>query len=164
MRYPGLALESVLRSPDCSRARKIAHDLKELAKTDHAKAQWTLRSNALRRKIANWIDVQHLYIPGLQIHRTTLAAAQKVEWCKSKARLDRWSEEVQLLKEERRRVLAFFEHRAREWDNLALGEGDSEARWMLPDVVYDETAIAGRHSRSISSHARSFPRCVEECR
>ncbi|KAF9541213.1 hypothetical protein CPC08DRAFT_756183 [Agrocybe pediades] len=281
--------------------RKIAQDLKELAKTDHAKAQWTLRSNALRRKIANWIDVQHLYIPGLQIHRTTLAAAQKdkteetasydielflpsripsrarfqvqrgrhtntrsqgivdrmqakvanaaecyrkgrealvslsdllgkvgwerdllelkpedvrplsddeavrekqrrkdkkkepksvvssefgynvtalvseghrtvswiwrqsggdvdastdfrlhesmrFEWCKSKARLDRWSEEVQLLKEERRRVLAFFEHRAREWDSLALGEGDSEASWMLPDVVYDETAIAGRHA------------------
>ncbi|KAF5375829.1 hypothetical protein D9615_008231 [Tricholomella constricta] len=31
-----------------------------------------------------------------------------IEWCKSKARSDRWSEEVELLQEEMRRVLEFW--------------------------------------------------------
>ncbi|KAF8886390.1 hypothetical protein BD779DRAFT_1673299 [Infundibulicybe gibba] len=42
--------------------------------------------------------------------------ALRIEWCKSKARADRWSEEVELLKEEMRRVCAFFESRAVEWE------------------------------------------------
>ncbi|KAF8868999.1 hypothetical protein BD779DRAFT_1458588, partial [Infundibulicybe gibba] len=40
----------------------------------------------------------------------------RIEWCKSKARADRWSEEVELLGEEMRRVCAFFESRAAEWE------------------------------------------------
>ncbi|KAF9543190.1 hypothetical protein CPC08DRAFT_649965 [Agrocybe pediades] len=284
--------------------RKLALDLKELPKTDHAKARWTLRANALTRKIANWIDVQHLYAPGLQIHRQSLAAnapereeeipayeielflpsriprhisysttladiefqlryaqcsdalddlrsalclrayvildkarfqvqrgrrantrsqgivdrvqervaaaaeryrkgrealvslsgflgkvgwerdmlelkpedvrpdlvseghrsvswiwrqmggdldmdtefrlheSMRIEWCKSKARVDRWKEEVLLLQEEKRRILAFFEHRARQWEDL----GSDSSVWMLPGVSYDPVAISGRHA------------------
>ncbi|KAF8871631.1 hypothetical protein BD779DRAFT_1453711, partial [Infundibulicybe gibba] len=40
----------------------------------------------------------------------------RIEWCKSKARADRWREEVELLQEEMRRVRAFFEHRAHTWE------------------------------------------------
>ncbi|KAF5380091.1 hypothetical protein D9615_006268 [Tricholomella constricta] len=42
--------------------------------------------------------------------------ALRIEFCKSKARADRWSEEVQLLLEEMRRVLQFFESMAVKWD------------------------------------------------
>ncbi|KAF5384117.1 hypothetical protein D9615_003278 [Tricholomella constricta] len=42
--------------------------------------------------------------------------ALRIEFCKSKARADRWSEEVQLLLEEMRRVLQFFESMAIKWD------------------------------------------------
>ncbi|KAF8889256.1 hypothetical protein BD779DRAFT_1671831 [Infundibulicybe gibba] len=45
--------------------------------------------------------------------------ALRIEWCKSKARADRWSEEVELLREEMRRVCAFFESRAVEWERRA---------------------------------------------
>ncbi|TDL13861.1 hypothetical protein BD410DRAFT_734767, partial [Rickenella mellea] len=40
----------------------------------------------------------------------------RVEWAKASARVERWSEEVSLLKEEMRRVLQFLEWRARWWD------------------------------------------------
>ncbi|KAF8878620.1 hypothetical protein BD779DRAFT_1384368, partial [Infundibulicybe gibba] len=42
--------------------------------------------------------------------------ALRIEWCKSKARADRWSEEVEILLEEMRRVRAFFESRAIKWE------------------------------------------------
>ena len=37
------------------------------------------------------------------------------EWVKSKARVDRWNEEIQLVKEEMRRILAFLEWKAVWW-------------------------------------------------
>ena len=40
----------------------------------------------------------------------------RCEWAKSKARVDRWDEEVQLVREEMRRVLAFLEWKACWWD------------------------------------------------
>ena len=39
----------------------------------------------------------------------------QVEWSKSKARAERWREEVILLSEEMRRVLVYFEWKARWW-------------------------------------------------
>ncbi|TFK60790.1 hypothetical protein BDN72DRAFT_778956, partial [Pluteus cervinus] len=44
-----------------------------------------------------------------------LSAYLRVEWCKSRARAKRWQEEVLLLREEMRRVLAFLEAQAIEW-------------------------------------------------
>ncbi|KAG6877349.1 hypothetical protein C0993_008350 [Termitomyces sp. T159_Od127] len=43
----------------------------------------------------------------------------RIEWCKSKARADRWQEEVLLLREEMTRVSRFFQTREREWKALA---------------------------------------------
>ncbi|KAH7919505.1 hypothetical protein BV22DRAFT_1108049 [Leucogyrophana mollusca] len=48
-----------------------------------------------------------------------LQDAMRVEWCKSRARAARWSEEVELLTEERRRILAFLGWHAGWWDNQA---------------------------------------------
>jgi hypothetical protein len=39
----------------------------------------------------------------------------RIEFCKSKARADRWAEEVELLQEEMKRVKMFFETRASQW-------------------------------------------------
>jgi len=41
----------------------------------------------------------------------------RVEWCKARARAMRWSEEVELLQEEMRRVLQFFGWQAMWWDS-----------------------------------------------
>ncbi|KAG1868741.1 hypothetical protein C8R48DRAFT_598239 [Suillus tomentosus] len=40
----------------------------------------------------------------------------RVEWCKSRARALRWAEEIELLQEEMRRVLQFFDWHANWWD------------------------------------------------
>ncbi|EMD32307.1 hypothetical protein CERSUDRAFT_68868 [Gelatoporia subvermispora B] len=42
-------------------------------------------------------------------------AALHIEWCKSRARVNRWSEECELLQEEMRRVTAFHEWQANWW-------------------------------------------------
>ncbi|KAG1903738.1 uncharacterized protein F5891DRAFT_947152 [Suillus fuscotomentosus] len=56
----------------------------------------------------------------------------RVEWCKARARAHRWEEEVQLLHEEMRRVIAFLDWHAGWWDtqgsrrtfsSLQAGEG-----------------------------------------
>lgn len=46
-------------------------------------------------------------------------AALRIQWCRGRARAMRWSEEVLLLREEMRRVLAFFRWHADWWGNLA---------------------------------------------
>ncbi|RDX40751.1 hypothetical protein OH76DRAFT_1459407 [Lentinus brumalis] len=45
-----------------------------------------------------------------------LQAALRVEWCKARARAQRWSEEVELLEEEMRRVIQYHEWRAGWWE------------------------------------------------
>ncbi|KAG0695574.1 hypothetical protein DFH29DRAFT_264856 [Suillus ampliporus] len=45
----------------------------------------------------------------------------RIEWCKARARVMCWAEEVELLKEEMRRVLQFFEWDAQCWDEWGLG-------------------------------------------
>lgn len=40
----------------------------------------------------------------------------RIEWCKARARAMRWGEEVQLLQEEMRRILAFLRWEAARWD------------------------------------------------
>ena len=74
--------------------------------------------------------------------RTTFmptSTALRIEWCKSKARADRWAEEVSLLVEEQRRVLAYFESRARWWDDRSTDATD----WSL-----DGATISNRHFHS----------------
>ncbi|KAG1726701.1 uncharacterized protein EDB91DRAFT_1330919 [Suillus paluster] len=45
----------------------------------------------------------------------------RIEWCKAWARAMCWAEEVELLKEEMRRILQFFEWDAQRWDERGLG-------------------------------------------
>lgn len=43
-------------------------------------------------------------------------SALRIEWCKSRARAMRWTEEVELLQEEMRRVLQFFSWQVEWWE------------------------------------------------
>ncbi|KAF8873430.1 hypothetical protein BD779DRAFT_1613676 [Infundibulicybe gibba] len=82
--------------------------------------------------------------------------ALHIEWCKSKARADRWSEEVELLREEMRRVCAFFETHTIEWERwaeiiIALGSPiDARAH-----------SICHRPGGAISSNAHTLSDFVE---
>lgn len=46
--------------------------------------------------------------------------ALRIEWCRVRARAMRWSEEVLMLREEMRRVLAYFLWHAGWWSELAV--------------------------------------------
>jgi len=49
--------------------------------------------------------------------------ALHIEWAKSRARAQRWHEEVLLLKEEMRRVLVYFEYKVSWWVECSEAEG-----------------------------------------
>lgn len=59
----------------------------------------------------------------------------RIEWCKARVRTNRWSEEVELLQEEMRRVLAFFDWHAAWWEERATPK-----TWLGP--VENEGAVA----------------------
>jgi hypothetical protein len=52
-----------------------------------------------------------------------ISTALRIEWARSRARAMRWSEELRLLKEEMRRVLAFLEWDAGVWRSRARDVG-----------------------------------------
>lgn len=78
----------------------------------------------------------------------------RVEWCRARARAHRWEEEVQLLHEEMRRVLAFFEWQAVWWDLQG-----SRRTFGSPEAAEGAVAYAHRQAslrRSLASHFRSL--------
>lgn len=60
----------------------------------------------------------------------------RVEWAKSRARLMRWKEEVQLLQEEMRRVIAWYEWKATWWENKASERVDGDEDILRGVVAY----------------------------
>lgn len=70
---------------------------------------------------------------------------------KSKARADRWHEEVQLLKEEMRRVLAFLEWKAAWW-----AEEGGRDLGVRPDIADGVRAYAAKQASINHALARSF--------
>jgi hypothetical protein len=75
----------------------------------------------------------------------------RCEWVKSKARADRWNEEVQLVKEEMRRVLAFLEWKAAWWTEE--GGRDLDVR---PDIADGIRAYAAKQAHINRALACSF--------
>ncbi|KAG2135246.1 hypothetical protein DEU56DRAFT_981136 [Suillus clintonianus] len=78
----------------------------------------------------------------------------RVEWCRARARAHRWEEEVQLLREEMRRVLAFFEWQAVWWDTQG-----SRRTFGSPESAEGAVAYAHRQAslrRSLAFHFRSI--------
>lgn len=48
-----------------------------------------------------------------------ISSVLRVEWCKARARADRWKEECDLVQEEMRRVLQFFNWQSKHWQARA---------------------------------------------
>ncbi|KAF9549677.1 hypothetical protein CPC08DRAFT_769036 [Agrocybe pediades] len=120
------------RQPQSVVAEEFGYDVTGLISEGHRTVSW------IWRQMGGQIDMN----TGERLHES-----MRIEWCKSKARLDRWVEEVALLKEEKRRILAFFEYRAKQWDALASDTTSGDpVPWMLPGVRYDPVAISGRHA------------------
>ncbi|KAG2338018.1 hypothetical protein BDR05DRAFT_978303 [Suillus weaverae] len=65
-----------------------------------------------------------------------------VEWCKAQAQAHQWEEEVQLLHEEMRHVLSFFEWQAQWWD--AQG-----SQWQFSSPAFTEGAVAYAHHQAM---------------
>ncbi|KAF8054677.1 hypothetical protein FPV67DRAFT_1568861 [Lyophyllum atratum] len=95
--------------------------------------------------------------------REALQDILRIEWCKSKARADRWSEEVQLLLEEMRRVLQFFETMATKWKQRSEG-----SCFVQKDSTSDSEglqAYAARQAsqfRAMKDHCKHMWRFVAE--
>ncbi|KAH7905780.1 hypothetical protein BJ138DRAFT_1017239 [Hygrophoropsis aurantiaca] len=86
-----------------------------------------------------------------------LLTATKVEWCRARARANRWTEEVMLLREEMQRVLAYLEWQACWWDQqparrTAASTEPTEAgyegnvRALTPDEATGAVAYARRQA------------------
>lgn len=70
---------------------------------------------------------------------------------KSKARADRWTEEIQLVQEEMRRVLAFLEWKALWWTEEGGGKLD-----VKPDIADGIRAYAAKQASINHKLAHSF--------
>jgi hypothetical protein len=75
----------------------------------------------------------------------------RVEWAKAQARADRWQEEVVLLKEEMRRVIAFLDWRSTWW--CAQGPCNTNIRNNIKDGLI---AYANRQADLMQNLAKSF--------
>lgn len=86
--------------------------------------------------------------------------ALRIEWCKTRARAKRWAEEVELLQEEMRRVLAYFDWHARVWIERGNGwaEIDDEQREGLVAYAHRQAAI----QQSLHDHAKHLWRYVPQ--
>ncbi|KAJ6448675.1 hypothetical protein C8R47DRAFT_1084955 [Mycena vitilis] len=79
-------------------------------------------------------------------HPAHLHDCVRVEWSKAKARKNRWEEEVQLIREEMKRVLRFLRWRAAWWERRRSTAGS------------DAYAYAARQAAAVRKMARSFKR------
>ena len=123
-----------------------------------AKLKWT------RERVCTKVSLIDTFLLYLVLR---LNKGLRIEWCKSKCRADRWREEVELLQEERKHILLFFEYQASEWQKRS--QRDEEV-WMLPGVRYDPVAVDGREAyarhqahqfREMVSHFRAVWRNID---
>lgn len=77
----------------------------------------------------------------------------RVEWAKSKARAERWSEEVLLLTEEMRRVIQYFDWKSKWW--LVQRDRRTDAH---PDVRYGIKAYAEKQAAMFCDMGKAFAR------
>ncbi|KAK7002264.1 CxC2 domain-containing protein [Favolaschia claudopus] len=82
-----------------------------------------------------------------------LRDAVRVEWSKAKARKDRWIEEVELLREEMRRVLRFLAWRAGWWEERAVSQREvrDDLRAGLEGYAARQAALARQIARRFKS-------------
>ncbi|KAG0704199.1 hypothetical protein DFH29DRAFT_873979 [Suillus ampliporus] len=90
----------------------------------------------------NWTLSWIWKMQGISATREVLADALHIEWCKARTHVNRWTEEVQLLLEEMRRVREFLSWHATWWDE------QGGRRTGLPDA--ESEGIKGYAKRQAS--------------
>ncbi|KAJ7794073.1 hypothetical protein B0H14DRAFT_3497397 [Mycena olivaceomarginata] len=116
--------------------------LNERALTAEEKAQndrWAELGGAI---IEGGIDRAAVLAAGEGSHTLSLDDALRLEWCKAYARTRRLSEEVRLLREEMRRMIAYGRTAAEKWDDLA----SEEQPGMESEVTEGRRAYAFEHA------------------
>lgn len=111
--------------------------LQELQKTDVRGPGQEEPERSTSRYIQSWIWTSAPHpSTSPSVEDPDLHAALRTEWCKAQERASRYEEEVELVIEEMRRTLAFFQWIAKEWDLRATS---------LPfgDSALDITTVAG---------------------
>ncbi|KAJ7716378.1 hypothetical protein B0H16DRAFT_1741305 [Mycena metata] len=105
-----------------------------------SKAKKKTRDRARKELPLSWIWVSQTK-GAVAGEKQEMNEALRIEWAKTRARSLRWTEEVDLLEEEMRRVLQFFTWRAGWWEEQ-IGRRD------LPDGAHSEgeTAYAARQA------------------
>jgi hypothetical protein len=83
--------------------------------------------------------------------------ALRVEWARSRARMQRWAEEIELLQEEMRRTLAYLEYRAVWWDNRCTLRTNT----VFLDVRDGIRAYAAKQSAILRCRAKGFKKLWE---
>ncbi|KAK7033760.1 CxC2 domain-containing protein [Favolaschia claudopus] len=101
-----------------------------------------------KKKKMSWIWTQG---GGPDADEQELVDAVRVEWAAAKARRDRWTEEVQLLREEMRRVLRFLQWRALWWEDRR-----TITRAVMPEVKDGLQAFAAQQAAVLRQIARRF--------
>ncbi|KAG6805782.1 hypothetical protein H0H92_014024 [Tricholoma furcatifolium] len=129
------------------------------------------QSNSLKKKIMAWIDIEHLYIPAVATVRQRESEESnasednlRIEWCKSKARADRWHEEIRLILAEMSRIKLFFLAMADQWAartgvQICTGSYDDVATAAGRDAY---AASQAAMYRSMSSYCASIWRHVPD--
>ncbi|KAJ3007703.1 hypothetical protein NUW54_g3442 [Trametes sanguinea] len=87
--------------------------------------------------------------PGGQAVNDSLQESLRIEWCKARARAQRWSEECTLLEEEMRRVISYHQWASKKW---LLRTGGSS---MASDYAEGSDAYARRQA-AIRQQMKSF--------
>ncbi|KAJ7116090.1 hypothetical protein C8R44DRAFT_628252 [Mycena epipterygia] len=105
--------------------------MRKLGRIGAGKSGQYLRSNASSSKSAglSWIWMAQ---GSLDNAEKDLHESLRVEWSKAKARKNRWDEEVELLREEMRRVIRYLDWQTALWETRAV---ESEARVGLAGAV-----------------------------
>ncbi|KAJ7715461.1 hypothetical protein B0H16DRAFT_1667065 [Mycena metata] len=126
---------------------KARHRLAKIRNSKHRHANEPTVSS--KKKTFSWIWTSG---DGPEADAEGLHEAVRVEWSKAKARRDRWVEEVQLLREEMRRVMRFLQWQAAWWEAQRKARGTE----IQPEVAAGVEAYAARQAALHRGIARRF--------
>ncbi|KAJ7446867.1 hypothetical protein B0H11DRAFT_1660545, partial [Mycena galericulata] len=100
------------------------------------------------KRVLSWIWTAE---GALEDDEEGLHASIRVEWCRAKARKNRWEEEVELLREEARRVVRYLEWQVRWWNDRSTVR-DTESEEMRGGL----TAYAKKNAATFAKLAAHF--------
>ncbi|KAG6827090.1 hypothetical protein H0H92_013247 [Tricholoma furcatifolium] len=122
-----------------------AGDIRELAEADNERT-------SEGRRVVSWIW-RSLGVLNDNNDSETLRDALRIEWCKSRSRAMRFSEEVELLTEEMHRVLRYLTYKEAWWRSKAVYASDNT---LAPICQEGLVAYASRQASLCSQLHKSF--------